>query len=190
MQEDGLECFGVGSDVLGVHCGNDDHYVALFLRIATIASHDAENIHAARFGFVNDRDEVWTDIALAISTANGEDKQHVSRSRVGNLQPVGKRAVPSIVVDPGGKFGDVIHGGGSIYTGQFAKVVYGMTAISRTASNAAEKQAAAFGSKAHQPSDNTVDRIDVDLLRNLNGFPEIPGQPGSTHKIRLSRERV
>src|SRR5690349_4603811 len=116
------------SDVFRIYCWDDDDNVAVAFRIATVTSHNADNVHTVGFGFVNGRDKIWADIAFAIAPSHRQDKQHVTRSRIGNFQPVGKDVVPAAVVGSGGQFGDVIHGSGRINTRQLPKVVDGVTA--------------------------------------------------------------
>lgn len=73
MPNHGLERFGMRRDTLLCRSGNHDDDVAGLLRIATVASDDAEHACALRLRLVHRRDDVGADIAFEIAAADREN---------------------------------------------------------------------------------------------------------------------
>src|SRR5205085_11760448 len=91
-----LEGLGVGRDAARVDRRHDDHAVADLLRVAAVAAHHAEDLHAALLRFLEPGDDVGADILLQVAAADREDEHRVVRAAAAGADPGGEDRLPAL----------------------------------------------------------------------------------------------
>jgi hypothetical protein len=95
-----LESFGVRREPIGIRGPDDRDDIPVASGIAAVAADDAENVHRAAAGFLDNADDVGADISFPIASADGEDHQNVAIGSAAGGKPPGEACVPAFIVPP------------------------------------------------------------------------------------------
>src|SRR5213593_3781135 len=118
--------------MIRVDSRHDENNIAAEFGVAAVPSDDSQDVHAPALGFIDHRHKIGADVPLPASAANGKNQQDVPIARVARVEPGGKTSLPSLIIDSGSQFGNIIDGGTGIDSGKFAEIVHGVTAVART----------------------------------------------------------
>src|SRR5262249_31801701 len=139
MPQDGLNPFGLRSDVLGRRRGNADAHICLLLEGALGAPDDADDRGAALTGQLDRPHQADADATLAVTTADREHEQAVVGTQVGRTEPVRVRMVPPVVVDTRGQLGDVVRYAVGLDLRELPEVTGSVRRVSRASTRAAQE---------------------------------------------------
>src|SRR5713101_8716218 len=116
-----LECLCQRRDELRGDGWNDDHHVALASVVAAVAADDTENTHAARLRLANGLYDVRADVALGVSSTDGQHEQRILRGSTTDLEPGDEDRAPALVVGACGQLRDVVDRGVGLDAAQLAE---------------------------------------------------------------------
>src|ERR1700685_4521368 len=141
VPDDGLEGFGMRSDVGGIDGGDEDAGVGDGGGVASVAADDADDFCADGFGVLERGDEIGADVLFEIAAADGEDQEQVVGAEAAGAQPAVEDRGPAFIVGSGGEVRDVGGGGVGFDAGNFAEVVDGVGSVGGAAADAEDEEA-------------------------------------------------
>ena len=90
MPNHGLECLGVGRDVCGIDCRDDNGHIGNLRGVSSVAAHDPEDRATALLGELQCAHQIRTDIFFKAAAAYRQDKNRVFSVESASFKPFGK----------------------------------------------------------------------------------------------------
>jgi len=112
--------------------------------------------------------EIGADFPLGVAATHRKDEDGVAAIEPASHQPVAIRRLPAVVVDARRQFGHVVGGRVAFHPGDLAEIIDGVRSVARAAADSEEKDSAAFRADLDEQAEQALDRLAIELLRNLN----------------------
>ena len=114
--------------------------------------------------------EVGADIFLGVSSADGNDKDHVFVVQPAATQPIGVAGIPTFVVHPGGQFRNVVRWRVGFNLRDLAEIAHRVGGMARAAADAEDEQPAASLPEVREKVDCVLDCLLVQTAEE-SGWP-------------------
>src|SRR5262245_20550154 len=139
MPDDRLHAFGKWCNARRVHLRNNHNHIALLSGVTGFSTNNTEDFGAASFCEINRAHKIDAHISLRISPTYGIDQQGVVARNTAHFKPAGENSIETFIIRARRKFRNIVNRCVGLDATKFAKIVYGVAAITRAASNAQKK---------------------------------------------------
>src|ERR1700730_14846551 len=161
------------SDGFRVHGRDNERRVSDLRGMAAIAAQYPDDFCSYRFGEADSGDYIRADVLFGATSAHGQNENGVVLIESAHLEPFDECAFPTVVVDAGGEFRNIVRGGVALHSGEFSKIIHSMRTITGASAHTQKEYSARGCLYLRQQFSDLLYGGNIQSLQNRGRLPQM-----------------